>query len=128
MIALAWASLSMAGEAMVTVPLDTWNSAASSAPVAPGVALGAARYSGSADPVTMTLDLHLALDVSLTGDGRKLVPLLGEQIPLERGRGVGQDAVGELHGRLVGRSHWRDRWEAAGSPSGAGRREDRVVV
>lgn len=84
MIALAWASLSMAGEAVVTVPLDTWNSAAKSAPVAPGVALGAARYSGSADPVSMTLDLHLALDVSLTGDGRKLVPLLGEQIPLER--------------------------------------------
>src|SRR5687768_8728161 len=81
----AWTAASaLAGEGTVTIPLETWNSAAVQAPVPGSVALGAARYSGQADPVTMTLDLHLELDVSLMGDGRKLVPLLGEGVPLQQ--------------------------------------------
>ena len=71
----AWAA-----DSTVTVPLEVWKASESRPAQPPAVALGAARYVGSADPESMTLDLHLSLDVSLSGDGRKLVPLLGQDV------------------------------------------------
>jgi hypothetical protein len=89
---IAWFFAAWAADSTVTVPLEVWDATESRQPQPPAVALGAARYKGSADPQTMTLDLHLTLDVSLSGDGRKVVPLLGEDVVLEKVLVDGQPA------------------------------------
>jgi hypothetical protein len=83
----AWAA-----DSTVTVPLEVWQASERQPPQPPAVALGAARYQGSADPESMTLDLHLTLEVSLSGDGRKVVPLLGQDVVLEKVMVDGQPA------------------------------------
>lgn len=73
----------------VTVPLDVWNAhgPSTAAPALPPTArIGAARYQGTADEATLTLDLHATVQVSLSGVGQKAVVLLADDVVLTDAR------------------------------------------
>jgi hypothetical protein len=76
-----WASPALGVDASVTVPVDVWEDrlqAAAPTPSEPrAVVLGRATWTGVADPETLALEIDGTLRVSLSGEGRADVPLLG---------------------------------------------------
>lgn len=102
MIALlsVWASAQT-----VTVPLEVWEAHRPPAVVSvapPSARLGAARYRGTADPATLTLDLQASVQVSLVGAGQKRVVLLSDDAILVDARVDGQPVpIATLDGHHV---------------------------
>lgn len=83
---LVAADRAYAADATVTVPLSVYEERMAHNTVAPAVApgfvLGAARWTGVADPATLALAIDATLQVSLSGTGWKQVPLVGADVVL----------------------------------------------
>jgi hypothetical protein len=95
---IAWAT-ALGATGTVTLPLAEWEARTAdrtATPAATQVVLGAADWSGVADPETLVVTLDATLQVSLSGPGWKEVPLLATDVVLLAAEVGGQPvAVGQ---------------------------------